>query len=157
MNYLNSIFDSVSNISTYVSNSLPSISQTTSNQLVEYDPIVNSVKEYIQFNQILTPACVLRSDKDFYPKEYYIDYHFNLDTMLSFISTTLNSQNEKWKIRLWNMSNYQPSQQECLTNCYIIELTELSTLIGKKFWFFNLSVYQVNQLNLINQYYLRYI
>lgn len=144
--YFTSIF---SNISSYVYPGILSSSYSSSPYSISHSPlildndvIVKATISRIQTERIKNEICILRSDSNFIPKEYYIDFHFSLDTIKSYIQSTLSSPKESWRIRIWD-----DSWASSTDIGYIIELNELKTLATKKFWFFNLNLQQQQQLN----------
>lgn len=129
LEYFGSFFSSLSSIVT---------GTTPNNPPIETDPVILASIARISNDRIRTPACLLRHDFNFNPREYYIDFCFSFESLVSYIRTTMENPKESWRVRSWDStwSNVQGIG-------YIIELNELRTLNSKKFWFFNLSPSQI--------------
>lgn len=109
---------------------------------VETDPVILASISRISSDRIRTPACLLRHDFNFNPREYYIDFCFSFENLVTYIRTTMENPKESWRVRCWD-STWASN----LTVGYIIELNELTSLNSKKFWFFNLNPNQIIYLD----------
>lgn len=109
---------------------------------VETDPVIVASITRIANDRIRTPTCLLRHDFNFNPREYYIDFCFSFESLISYIRSTMENPKEAWRVRSWD------STWSSVPNVgYLIELNELKSLSSKKFWFFNLSQEQVSYLD----------
>lgn len=98
----------------------------------ESDSFVLSCISKIKTDTIQTPVCILRLDTNFKPKEYFINFSFDINVLILYIKNALLTS--EWMIRTWD--DTWATHQDV---GYLIELNNLKTLEVKKLWFFNLS------------------